>query len=146
MGQFHIDFELKGTCGNCGKCEKGCGAEIWATDSIFLGKKCYIDKLESRDSKGNPIYGHHIRMKGVPEKSIHYTAKKHYGGDVFSMYKDLYSGASVNFDLLCGGAVDMFQNGYLNDDGKVVKDNSKIYTMNAFHRTLKFNYPEGQVC
>ncbi len=47
MGQFHIDFDLEGSVG-----------DIWATDSIFLGKKCYIDKLESRDKDNKPIYGH----------------------------------------------------------------------------------------
>ena len=45
MGQFHIDFDLEGSVG-----------DIWATDSIFLGKKCYIDKLESRDEHGKPMY------------------------------------------------------------------------------------------
>ena len=143
MGQFHIDFELKGTCGNCGKCKEGCGADIWATDCIFLGKKCYIDKLESRDKNNKPIYGHHIRMKGVPSKSIDYTANKKFNGDVMKLYETLYEGKNVNFDLLCGGAVDMFQTGYRNDDDKLIKDCSKIYTMNEFHRTLSFNYEEG---
>ena len=59
------------------------------------------------------------------------------------LYESLYEGKKVNFDLLCGGAVDMFQTGYRNADDKLIKDCSKIYTMNEFHRTLSFNYEEG---
>tara|TARA_R110002153_G_scaffold55214_1_gene153366 strand:+ start:1722 stop:5459 length:3738 start_codon:yes stop_codon:yes gene_type:complete len=124
MGQFHIDFDLEGSVG-----------DIWATDSIFLGKKCYIDKLESRDKDNKPIYGHHIRMKGITHSSIDYTAKKDFGGDVLKMYEHLFDGKSVNFDLLCGGTKDMF---------KSEKDMT-IRTLKSgeFSRTVSFNYEIG---
>lgn len=109
MGQFHIDFDLKGSSWTD---ENGIEHEndIWATDSIFLGKKCYIDKLESRDKDNKPIYGHHIRMKGITHDSIEYTAKKDFGGDYLKLYEHLFNEKnSVNFDLLCGGQKDMFK-------------------------------------
>ena len=43
MSQFHIDFDLDGACG-----------EIYSTESYFLAKKVYIDKLESVD-KNNDV-------------------------------------------------------------------------------------------
>ena len=42
MLQFHIDFDLEGACG-----------DIYSTESYFLAKKVYIDKLESVDKNGN---------------------------------------------------------------------------------------------
>jgi hypothetical protein len=89
MGQFHTDFNM----------EKAKG-EIYAVESIFLGKKCYVDKLKSVDADGKDIYDYHIRMKGVPEDSILYKAEKEYGGDVIKMYKDLYDGEELIFNLL----------------------------------------------
>lgn len=93
MGQFHSDFELKDENGEDCK-------NVVAIESIFLGKKCYCDKLKGEDKNGKIIYGFHIRMKGVPEDSILYKAEKEYGGDVMAIYKNLYDGAEVEFDLL----------------------------------------------
>ena len=67
---------------------------------MFLGKKCYCDKLKSVDKFGKDIYGYHIRMKGVPVGSIIYKANTDYGGDVIELYKDLYEGKAILFDLL----------------------------------------------
>jgi hypothetical protein len=39
-------------------------------------------------------------MKGVPEDSILYKAEMEYGGDVMAIYKDLYNGVELEFDLL----------------------------------------------
>jgi hypothetical protein len=89
MGQFHTDFNM----------EKAKG-EIYAVESIFLGKKCYVDKLKSVDADGKDIYDYHIRMKGVPEDSILYKAEKEYDSDVIKMYKDLYDGKELIFNLL----------------------------------------------
>jgi hypothetical protein len=88
MGQFHIDFS-----------SDKCKGELFATESIFLGKKCYIDKIYG----DNPnIYDTHVRMKGIPSKSIlHYALKNN--EDIMEIYKDLYNGTSKIFDLSCGG-------------------------------------------
>lgn len=66
MGQFHSDFSLKGA-------KKG--AEILSTTSIFLGKKCYMDILESQNEKGETIQGAHIRLKGITEAGVNQKIK-----------------------------------------------------------------------
>jgi hypothetical protein len=66
MGQFHSDFSLSGS-------KKG--ADILATTSIFLGKKCYLDILESVNNDNEKIYGAHIRLKGITEAGIEQKIK-----------------------------------------------------------------------
>jgi hypothetical protein len=77
MGQFHVDFDLKGSKGN-----------IFAYESIFLGKKSYLDLLAC---DGNDVVGQHVRMKGIPGKLL---AK-----DTLKKYMDLYNGERLEFDL-----------------------------------------------
>lgn len=89
MGQFHTDFDMDGAAD-----------EIVAIESIFLGKKAYIDKLESKDKKGNIIHDYHIRLKGVPCDCIIDKANKEYGGDLMKLYNDLYEGKEIVFNLL----------------------------------------------
>jgi len=89
MGQFHTDFDLDGSVG-----------EIHAVDSIFLGKKCYVDKLQGYDKDGNELTDYHIRMKGVPSDCIVYKANQEYDGDIIALYKDLYDGKELTFNLL----------------------------------------------
>ena len=127
LGQFHVDFDLDGSVG-----------DIWATDSIFLGKKSYIDKLESRDKDGKPIYGYHIRMKGITASSIDYTAKNNSADgslDYMNLYQKLFDGDVVNFDLLCGGQKDMFKS----------SKSMTIRTLKCgeFNRNVSFKYEEG---
>jgi len=85
LEQFHTDFDLDGAV-----------SEIYATKSIFLGKKSYIDYLESTNEKGETIHGHHIRLKGITEAGLEHTAKT-YSEDkktpeYFKMYEDLAKG------------------------------------------------------
>lgn len=92
--------------------------EVVATESYFLGKKCYIDRL----SDGRGHIGFHIRMKGVSQKSIEHTAQ----GDLLALYKRLYDGETITFDLCC--------------DGQVKFDNAKdgnVRTKNFFERAVK---------
>lgn len=63
MGQFHSDFNLKGA-------KKG--AEILATTSVFLGKKCYMDILESINDNGEKIQEAHIRLKGITQAGVNH--------------------------------------------------------------------------
>ena len=81
LGQFHTDFELKNEDG-----KKIKGIDIWATESIFLGKKCYMDKLIS--NKGHT--GYHVRMKGIPSKLITNPHER---------FKNLFNGGTEYFDL-----------------------------------------------
>jgi len=120
MGQFHSDFDMDSSLGKV--------EEVHAVESVFLGKKCYIDKLEGTSvDTGEKVYDYHIRMKGVPEKSIVYKAKQDYGGDLIALYKDLYHGKKVEFDLLANGQI-KFE---LNNDGS-------ICNRKDFRRTLSF--------
>ena len=73
--------------------------EIHACESIFLGKKSYIDRL--RDDEGNEAF--HIRLKGIPSKCIQAKTAEAYGGDPMKLYTDLFEGKEVEFDLESGG-------------------------------------------
>lgn len=77
MSQFHVDFELKGSEGN-----------IFAKESIFLGKKSYLDILAC---DGNDVEGMHIRMKGIPGKLLE--------SNTYEKYMKLYNGERMSFDL-----------------------------------------------
>ena len=88
LGQFHGDFDLKGSCG-----------DIVSTRSIFLGKKCYIDNLQSKDKDGNTITGYHIRMKGVNSAGLEHRVNADYEGDYFKMFEDLSKGNKIKFVL-----------------------------------------------
>jgi hypothetical protein len=86
MGQFHTDFTSKTLKG-----------DLVSIESIYLGKKCYIDKL----SDGTGI-DYHVRMKGVPTQSIEYYAKQN-EMTMFEVYEKLLKGDKIAFDLACGG-------------------------------------------
>jgi hypothetical protein len=117
LGQFHSDFDLPGC------------SDIVATKSIFLGKKCYIDKLEGTNKDGKKETGFHIRMKGIPEKCIHYVVENtpRYK-DVMDLYQDLYDGKEVAFDLTNGGSKANFK----------FNKNYTINTLSLFTRSIKF--------
>jgi hypothetical protein len=117
LGQFHSDFEMDGGVG-----------DIHALGSIFLGKKCYIDVLE--DEKKN--IGAHIRLKGISQKSILYTAQKKYGYETdvmnyIKLYYDLYNGRNIMFDLTCD-----------NNDIKFECFDLVVKTKLEFKREIKF--------
>ena len=117
MGQFHSDFEsdiIK--------------KDICAIESIFLGKKCYIDKLQGYDKDGNLVNDYHIRMKGVPNKSILYKSNFE-NRDVMDIYKNMFKGNPEEFDLNCGGHKINFE---YNSD-MTISTRTKEYI-----RTLKF--------
>ena len=66
LGNFHVGFDLYGAT-----------SEIYAVESLFLGKKTYIDSLESTGKDGKTINSEHFRMKGIPTPCIKYYAKQH---------------------------------------------------------------------
>jgi len=115
--QFHVDFELDGVDSN--KCD------IYATQSIFLGKKCYIDKLESKDCNGKIINGYHYRMKGVTVAGLEAVSKNQFGNDMFKLYSHLIDN---ELEIL------------LNPKGKVMFEykNNRVLTKHKFIRKLKF--------
>ena len=83
LGQFHTDFDLDGACD-----------EIYATKSIFLGKKSYLDVLESKDKNGEKITGYHIRLKGITKEGILHQSKKYKEG-ALGLFKDLANGKQI---------------------------------------------------
>lgn len=86
MGQFHIDFELSGA------------RDVYASKSIFLGKKCYIDYLEGTDNKTNEkVYGIHKRMKGINDKALEYKCEE-LDISMFKLYEELCN-KKMNFCL-----------------------------------------------
>ena len=90
MGQFHSDFEMDGA-----------KDDPTAISSIFLGKKCYCDKLKAHDKNGNVIYGYHFRMKGVPSDCIEYKADEDFKNDLIKLYEELFDYQDgINFDML----------------------------------------------
>jgi len=116
MGQFHTDFDMDGA-----------EDEIVAIESIFLGKKAYIDKLQSKDKNGKEIIDYHIRLKGIPNDSIIHKANTDYGGDLMKLYNDLYEGKKITFNLLA-----------VRPKFEIMK-NMMIITKQKFNRSIKFN-------
>ena len=121
MGQFETDFAMgqidandEDSLDNWDK-----KADIYAVESYFLGKKDYLDVLESKNRRGETITDYHIRAKGIPNDAIHYyvTAqrykstmdnqrklqKTHKIYTVKDVYQALFDGDQLKFDLTCGG-------------------------------------------
>jgi hypothetical protein len=81
-----------------GKNLDGAVSEIYATKSIFLGKKSYIDVLESKDKDGNTITGYHTRLKGITLDGLE-NASKDYANGYFGLYEDLAKGTKKKIIL-----------------------------------------------
>ena len=161
MGQFHVDFDVKGADTD----------NIWAENSIFLGKKSYYDLLETINTDGTKLSDEHIRLKGIPNDSIFHRAEegiwtydftgrtedgtdfkytsveefkksihknetnykktkntliKDFGGSVFELYKYLYEGNEVSFNLVANRPKFQFNK------------NMTIQSKSVFDRKLKF--------
>jgi len=101
--------------------------EIYAEESIFLGKKCYIDKLCGKDEFGNIVYDYHIRMKGVSDSAIKHKAKVEQIS-FMEIYERLFRGVGETFDLCCGGEKAVFE----------FNSNYTISSKKSFPRTLRF--------
>ena len=125
MGQFHSDFDLDGAT-----------SEIYATKSLFLGKKCYLDVLESKNKNGDIINGCHIIMKGISKKAIdHYSEENN--KSIVEIYEQLYDNDKLwdddKFDLLAGGKSVKF----------VYNKNLSVSSCNEFKRGVNFKYSKG---
>lgn len=118
LGQFHSDFDDSIKIN--GKTEKA--KNVVSIESYFLGKKCYIDKLEkTHDDK--KYYDYHIRMKGVPSSSI-----KLHDLDNMEIYKKLSENETIEFNLMA-------------DPFKVRMEFNNDFTINnrkSFYRNVKF--------
>lgn len=120
MGQFHTDFDMDNACG-----------EIIAKNSIFLGKKCYIDELESKDKDGNIINDYHIRMKGIPNDCILHKAKE-LNITPFDIFNFLYdNNLGIDFNLVA--VKPKFE----------MRKNMTIRNRLSFDRKIKFDCSNG---
>jgi hypothetical protein len=90
LSQFHSDFKLGGS-------KKG--VEVVAVKSLFLGKKSYIDVLQSENDKGEIITGYHMRMKGISESALQYASENYFNGDYLKLYEHLSKGKEQEFIL-----------------------------------------------
>ena len=116
LGNFHIDFSMDNA-----------NTETYALGSLFLGKKTYIDILESTDKDGNTINPGHIRMKGIPTSCTEYYAQQK-GITALGVYEQLFKNKTIKFDLT-------------NDNTKFVCRNNKDYTIpNVLDFTRKCQY------
>jgi hypothetical protein len=100
LGQFHSDFEMRlyDDQGNKKKFD-----DVHAVNSIFLGKKSYIDVLQGKNIKTGEIEtDYHIRMKGIPNSTIKYVCEK-YNKTPFELYKLHYDGNVIDYDLTENG-------------------------------------------
>jgi len=113
MGQFNCDFDSKKLKG-----------KIRSVESVFLGKKCYVDKLQG-DEEG--VFDYHIRMKGVSGDAIADKLLEE-GIDVVELYDRLYDGEEITFDLCCRGIKACFET--MND--------GTMETRKIFERNIKF--------
>lgn len=93
LGQFHSDFDFKSD------------KDPVAVESIFLGKKSYIDKVKCVNNNVES-FEFHIRMKGIPSGCIKQKFYKYKGSKKPSvketpmdLYKKLYNGESVTYNL-----------------------------------------------
>lgn len=112
MGQFHTDFASDIIKGN-----------IHAKESVFLGKKCYLDVLTGDDGS----IDYHIRMKGVSCDAIKDHAYKNQKS-ILDVYKELFTGKELTFDLCCEGSKVNFE----------FKKNMEIISRDRFERKIKF--------
>ena len=118
LGQFHSDFTS----------DTGRSDVQYAVESIFLMKKMYIDKLKMNDNS----YEYMIRGKGLTLNSIKYEYQSHFHNDPMELYKHLYNGNNIIFDLTKGQPM-----------MKMNKDFT-VSTNKVFKRKIKVSYEEGK--
>ena len=116
LGNPHVDSDLDDAT-----------SEIYAVESLLLGKRTYIDISEPTDKDGKTTNSEHIRMKGIPTPCIKYYAEQH-NITVLDTYKKLYNDEVIKFDLTNAG-------------NKFVRRNNKDYTVpNVTNFTRRCQY------
>ena len=86
--------------------------------------------MEGEDDKGNKHSGFHIRLKGINTEAINYlleTEKDKYKNEL-DIYKALYKGDKIKFDLSAGGKKPCFE----------FNKSYSVATKNEFIRELTF--------
>ena len=112
LGQFHNDFDEV--------------ADGYAYQSIFDGKKMYVDLL--KNDKGET--GIHYRMKGVNLECVKIYAEEN-KISIFDVYKKIYENESITFDLLKATA------------GIKMNDNMTTSNCKEFKRKIRATAPRA---
>ncbi len=151
LGQFHGDFDIHEPLLDSDGRQMGDGpaikcSEITAVESLFLGKKAYLDKLRGvRKDDGSVVTGYHLRMKGVPNKAIWHRLHTRPSGapetepatfrSPVALYRHLFDGHEVSFDLTCSGTKPSFD----------MTKGFAIYDRPEFVRRVSFREGEARV-
>ena len=93
MGNFHSDFDAKDENGDEST------TEVYSEKSIFLGKKCYMDKLVGTRQDGSKFTAYHIRMKGITEAGLEEMKNREQYGSYDKVYEALAMDESLDFIL-----------------------------------------------
>jgi len=118
LKHFHCDFDSKKLKG-----------DLTAVESVFLGKKCYIDKLEGINKETGKIdHDYHIRMKGMNKRGVEHRADESFKGNVMAVFDAMYYGVKLPFDMCGGGKKSQFE----------FKTNMTITSKKAFIRVMQF--------
>lgn len=115
LGQFHSDFTSM----------HGRSDVQYASESLFIAKKIYIDKLLLSDGSTDYMF----RGKGLTNASILTAAMK--CGGLMELYMKLYDGEEITFNL-CDGQP-CFK----------MEKNMTVTTIQKFERTIKTIYEIG---
>ena len=76
-----------------------------------MGKKSYIDVLQGENEKGELVKDYHIRLKGIPNQVIlNYCTNNKL--TPIELYKKMYDGEKVKFDLTDGSCCFDFKPDY----------------------------------
>lgn len=113
LGQFHSDFEMKGTYQIKNQqlvptdIDESLlkGGNLISKELYVCGKKAYLDVLTS--DKNPDVEMYHFRLKGISENAVIEKCNKEYNGNIQRLYQDLLNGQKVTFTL-----AGMFKTGY----------------------------------
>jgi hypothetical protein len=93
LGQFNCDFAIK-------RDGKKVGKDVYATNSIVLAKKMYIDVLTGTHKEtGETLSDYHVRMKGVPGDAI-FALAENLDKTPLELYEYMYAGGMCEFNLV----------------------------------------------
>jgi len=93
LGQFNCDFAIK-------RNGKKVGKDVYATNSIVLAKKMYIDVLTGTHKEtGETLSDYHVRMKGVPGDAI-FALAENLDKTPLELYEYMYAGGMCEFNLV----------------------------------------------
>ncbi|KAH7820927.1 putative DNA polymerase type B, organellar and viral family protein [Monocercomonoides exilis] len=114
LGNFHSDFPLNA---------------LYASESYFLGKKMYIDKLVLPENKTSNMF----RMKGIKQSAVEAKAKEsdNSNDSLMKLYKCIYKGRTVEFDLTIGSPCFEFEKDFT------------VASLDTFKRRIKTSLEKG---